>query len=103
MPIKGTFLYTGGSVSGWRYRLRSIGRPKKPCRICGKPESFPGEFSARGKHLACSLAKQEDFNIQMHKRSGPEFQRWRLAMAKAVGVHRTADGGWVLDYPDDSA
>lgn len=55
------------------------------CKGCGKPSSEVGALSWTRLCIACSKATLESNVDQMVAREGPNFNRWRRAMAACVG------------------
>ena len=53
--------------------------------MCGKHDSEVGPITWRGKCATCwpKLERDNAYSLQAH--SGPEFQRWRRALASSVG------------------
>lgn len=54
------------------------------CRDCNKPMNVGTNTRNRPRCLECAGKLVIDNAIQMHEKSGPAYDRWRLAMAKAV-------------------
>ena len=65
---------------------------RKTCRACGKNEAEVGAISWAGYCEEDGQAALRSNILQMHARKGPNFDRWRLAMAACVG-------GQLLDAP----
>lgn len=58
---------------------------RRTCRACGKHEREVGSISWRGKCSSCSYMLQVSNAVALHTKHGPEFVRWRRAMAASVG------------------
>lgn len=58
---------------------------RKRCRVCGRHESEVGPISWSGKCAEHGVEALTENIVQMHARRGPNFDRWRRAMAACVG------------------
>lgn len=58
---------------------------RKTCRVCRRRVSECGELSWQGYCGECGLELLASNVHQMHDRRGPNFDRWRRAMALCVG------------------
>jgi hypothetical protein len=58
---------------------------RKRCRLCNRHEREIGLLSWQGYCGDCGIELLTENVHQMHDRRGPNFDRWRRAMAASVG------------------
>jgi hypothetical protein len=55
------------------------------CRVCGEHERDAGPISWTGKCGDCGVKVMTENVVQMYAHSGPNWTKWRRAMAASVG------------------
>ena len=54
-----------------------------PCRHCGEPMTVGWQQRKLPAHNECSIKLASDASMQMHNKSGPVYDRWKLAMIRS--------------------
>lgn len=63
------------------------------CKLCHRHTDECGPLSARKKCASCAESAVIENNTAMAEKSGPEYDRWRAAMARAVTNLDTGGAG----------
>lgn len=58
---------------------------RRNCRRCGEHDSKVGPITWGGYCIDCGIAVERENVMQMVSRSGPNWSKWRRAMAACVG------------------